>query len=334
MPRGVVAEAAAPLAPFATSSSKRGKPSSFSSEVSGKLKAEWYLGSILVDIALHKCCTIWDQALKKELYSPGYKTYCHTNDIFSWYLCLHPAVRERVDLTGLGRTAQVVSPKLDTLVVHALADQWWPSTHTFHLPAREVTIIPLDFFMIIGIPFSRRPIFVNPSLETRSLKDIGNLLGFTLTSRVILLSTLKKEWDSSVIDDNSPRELLDQAARTSYDWGGSGYAHFLRMLDRVTFGTPGLTNCAYVLWCYEVLGIHAPGLPNESAPYIPRVTHWRKAGCSLIDELQVRLQLNDLAVNWYPGHRLIPGEYGLPPSHGCSVSSHPSHAAGADLPIA
>ncbi|XP_043721110.1 protein MAIN-LIKE 1-like [Telopea speciosissima] len=175
--------------------------------------------------------------------------------------------------------------------------------------------------MITGIPFSRRPVSLTPSLKTKSLEDIGKLLGFKVTSRVILLSILK-EWDNCVIDDNSPRELLDQAARSfllylvsnvlfcdgrgrtdtllacffedfneaaSIDWGGSAYAHFLRMLDHLAFGAPGSTGCTYV-WCYEVLGIHTPGLPDETAPYIPQVTRWGKAGCSLIDELQIRWQ--------------------------------------------
>ncbi|XP_043693064.1 protein MAIN-LIKE 1-like [Telopea speciosissima] len=242
-------------------------------------------------------------------------------------------MRERVEQTGLGRTTQVVSPKLDTPVVHALADHWWPSTHTFPLPVGEVTITPLDFFMITGIPFSRRPISLTPSIQMKSIGEISDLLGFKVTSSVILLTILKKEWDNRVIDDNSPEELLDQAAwsfllylvsivlfcegqgRTntflacffenfeeteSFEWGGSAYAHFLKMLDRIAFGAPGRIDCAYVLWvwCYGVLGIHAPCLPNEAAPYIPRATRWGKAGCSFIDELQVRLQLNDLTVNW------------------------------------
>ncbi|XP_043699933.1 protein MAIN-LIKE 2-like [Telopea speciosissima] len=332
------------------------RPSSSSFEVTGDLKVEWYPGSIQVDTVLHKCCTIWGQALKKS-FTPNYKKYCRTNNVLSWYQGLHLAVTERVDLTNLGCTAQVVSPKLDTPVVHALTDRWWPSTHTFHLPAGEVTITPLDFFMIMGIPFSRRPISLTHSVQMKSLGEISDLLDYKATSCVILLTTMKKEWDNQVIDDSSPKELFDQAAKSfllylvsnvlfcdgggrrdtflacffedfeeaeSFDWGGSVYAHFLKMLDRLTFSVPGLIGCAYDLWvwCYEVLGIHAPCLPNEAAPYIPQATRWGKAMCSFIDELQ------------YLGRRPILGEYGLPPSHGYSVNSCPSHAVANSLPIA
>ncbi|KAF6176600.1 hypothetical protein GIB67_034462 [Kingdonia uniflora] len=43
----------------------------------------------------------------------------------------------------------------DDRLIHALAERWWPSTHTFHFPCGELGFISLDFIMLTGISFGR-----------------------------------------------------------------------------------------------------------------------------------------------------------------------------------
>ncbi|KAF6171987.1 hypothetical protein GIB67_029405 [Kingdonia uniflora] len=43
----------------------------------------------------------------------------------------------------------------DNRFIHALVKRWWPSTHTFHFPCRELGFTPLDFIMLTGISFGR-----------------------------------------------------------------------------------------------------------------------------------------------------------------------------------
>ena len=42
--------------------------------------------------------------------------------------------------------------------MYALVERWMDTTHSFHLPFREMTITPLDFAAIIGLSFSWEPI--------------------------------------------------------------------------------------------------------------------------------------------------------------------------------
>ncbi|KAF6151820.1 hypothetical protein GIB67_010394, partial [Kingdonia uniflora] len=43
----------------------------------------------------------------------------------------------------------------DNRLIHALVEQWWPSTHTFHFLCGELDFTPLDFVMLTGISFGR-----------------------------------------------------------------------------------------------------------------------------------------------------------------------------------
>ncbi|KAF6152428.1 hypothetical protein GIB67_038051 [Kingdonia uniflora] len=39
----------------------------------------------------------------------------------------------------------------DNRLIHALVEWWWPYTHTFHFPCRELGFTPLDFVMLMGL---------------------------------------------------------------------------------------------------------------------------------------------------------------------------------------
>ena len=52
-------------------------------------------------------------------------------------------------LEGLLRTP---SREIDHGLIMALVEQWWPKTHTFHMPHGEVTITLQDVEVLLGLP--------------------------------------------------------------------------------------------------------------------------------------------------------------------------------------
>lgn len=56
----------------------------------------------------------------------------------------------------------VGAPKRRSLILlSALAQHWWDTTNTFHFSFREMTMTPLDFYMLDGLPFEGQSIFID-----------------------------------------------------------------------------------------------------------------------------------------------------------------------------
>ncbi|XP_043687450.1 protein MAIN-LIKE 2-like [Telopea speciosissima] len=219
------------------------------------------------------------QTEEKALPMP--KKYCGTVRVREWYSELYPEVQSRVRRTGLGHIATCPIRELDSLTVRALVERWWPSTHTFDLPLGEVTITPLDFYMIMGLPFGGAPVTLAPADRVDRFTYWGRMTGLTVTQRGLPATAMRRHWKEKGLTDQSPSEEHDQMARcfllyllaevvfsdmigtvtvnlafcrfledfdaaAELDWGGSAYAHLLYML-----GSPSLIGCSYVIWTWS-----------------------------------------------------------------------------------
>ena len=97
-----------------------------------------------------------------------------------------------VDRAGFGGFMRLLEKSTNDLVhVYALAERWWDSTNTFHLPFGEMTMTPYDFSMItwlkvggdrlvMDIPFERQHALITaliggmpPTLEVCRFCIIG-----------------------------------------------------------------------------------------------------------------------------------------------------------------
>ena len=81
------------------------------------------------------------------------KHYGSYGELLSWYGLLPEAVKERVHTAGFRDFMTVISPvQRSTDVLKAFAERWWATTNTFHFSFGEMTITPLDFSMLTGLP--------------------------------------------------------------------------------------------------------------------------------------------------------------------------------------
>ncbi|KDP23206.1 hypothetical protein JCGZ_00323 [Jatropha curcas] len=63
----------------------------------------------------------------------------------------------------------------------ALAERWWDTTNTFHFSWGELTLTPVDFSLISGIPFGIRPIELYDDWRTEISPDrMVELIGMDL----------------------------------------------------------------------------------------------------------------------------------------------------------
>ncbi|CAO2141318.1 unnamed protein product [Urochloa humidicola] len=63
----------------------------------------------------------------------------------------------------LARLVQGGLPMMDSAALTAMVDRWRPETHTFHLPAGEMTVTLQDVAMILGLRIDGRAVTGNIS---------------------------------------------------------------------------------------------------------------------------------------------------------------------------
>ena len=60
----------------------------------------------------------------------------------------------KIYLAGFGDFMIVISNvRRSTYVFQAFAERWWATTNTFHFGFGEMTITPLDFYMLTGLRY-------------------------------------------------------------------------------------------------------------------------------------------------------------------------------------
>ena len=154
----------------------------------------------------------------------------------------------------------------DLVHVYALAERWWDSTNTFHLPFGEMTMTPYDFFMItslkvggdrlvMDIPFERQSALVTaliggmpPTLEV--CRFPYNWLRWTfckpdpgVSNEQLLRAFLLYVLGCSLLATRNDRvslrllgSLVDIEKISSCDWGGAGLALLYQHIGEISRG--------------------------------------------------------------------------------------------------
>ena len=108
---------------------------------------------------------------------------------------------KRVGLEELYRTP---CREIDNNLITAFVEQWWPETHTFHLPHGETTITLQDVEVILGIPIDGEAIVGTTNFtwadECRSMLGI-NPIGTVLKGQRILIKKLLEKIDQGLPND-------------------------------------------------------------------------------------------------------------------------------------
>ncbi|XP_043693041.1 protein MAINTENANCE OF MERISTEMS-like [Telopea speciosissima] len=230
------------------------------SDCDEKSRAPRYEGRLLRETPLHICNSAW----KLPKVPVTYHKYGSRSTVLSWYGQLCGAVRQWVVEAGFEDLALLQTRSFDMSLAQALAERWWPTTHTYHLPMGEMTITPLCYFLYTGLSFGGEAVVGHPGGWTFDDQELMRLLGSIPSESYTAVQWFYREWDEKMVTDSSSREELDQQARCfilyllgntlfstsrmtihismvwylkdllrvkKFDWVGVGYAHMLRMLD-------------------------------------------------------------------------------------------------------
>lgn len=223
--------------------------------------------------------------LHSSIFQPAsrLKHYGSYGELLSWYGSLPEAVRERVHTAGFGDFMTVVSPvQRSTDVLRAFAERWWATTNTFHFSFGEMTITPLDFSMLTGLPcggtaipfhrdIHRDPVFLTRCLGARFAESamfseqisVSALREFfrdyacetaddvDILARAFLLFLLGSSLLSSVdstIHLGFLRALEDLDVTSRYDWGGAGLATLYGYIGGIAHGLITRSGGFYHIW--------------------------------------------------------------------------------------
>jgi len=89
------------------------------------------------------------------------------NSIGTAWRAAPDAVREFLLATPFGLFMSIIPEHVQRSqrLIAALAERWFDTTHTFHWSWGEMTMTPLDVFVLTGIPAGGRPIEVSPMIR-------------------------------------------------------------------------------------------------------------------------------------------------------------------------
>ncbi|XP_058213858.1 protein MAIN-LIKE 2-like [Rhododendron vialii] len=229
-----------------------------------------------------------------------------------WYETLPRRAKELVDGTGFGGFVQLLGETSnDRLQLTALAERWWDTTNTFHLPFGEATLTPLDFAAITGIRVGGDPIPFDIGLyKNRSalVYFLGRVPDMTDTGTVRyswFYETFKKHpcvmerdyehvarafllylFGAALFPNKDSRVHLhylagmkDLSTVKDYDWGGAALATLYGHMGAISRGTTlsmGGYWRVWEIWSYEFLRMHVPKNSYADPSVIPRGLKWAR----------------------------------------------------------
>ena len=156
---------------------------------------------------------------------------------------------------------------IDWPFITCLVERWWPKTHTFHLPVREMTITLQDVAIILGLRIDGPAVTGTCALDVVEL--CGELLGVTPPTDALRGFAISIRWLCQQLSTSAPDAdevdlernacgfilvlmgsflfadkkgvhvhlcflllLRDLTQTSTYSWGGTVLAHAYRELCR------------------------------------------------------------------------------------------------------
>ncbi|CDP20769.1 unnamed protein product [Coffea canephora] len=208
-----------------------------------------------------------------------------------WWKRLPRKVAAKVVSVGLGDfLSHLPVADRDRKLPVALAERWWDSTNSFHLPFGEMTLTPLDFTCITGVAVGGLPIPWDYNVRENT-NYINEQLGWVpafASAGAIRVTDILSFYKDKAIDENDDVQLahltrvfflymlgctlLSNTAKTihlcclpaledvdrigDYNWGGAGMATLYRFMSAVSRQrTKSLGGYSFVweVWAYEIL---------------------------------------------------------------------------------
>lgn len=83
--------------------------------------------------------------------------HCSWSGVLRLWARMCPAVQERVRAMGFAHFLTLSMVPADKALLMAFAERWSPITRTFHLPAGEIGVPPINFFMMSGLSMDGTP---------------------------------------------------------------------------------------------------------------------------------------------------------------------------------
>ena len=209
------------------------------------------------------------QPIHQKIRGYGSRSFCK-----AWYDELPDTVKEKVSEAGFGKFDNVLGDEFYSrkrTVLRAVADRWWDTTHTFHFDEfGELTMTPLDFSSITGLPVSGKPLeydmdahkkrdelirwFGEPMVDIAKKRvTFGELYGaykgfggnkmrvenVERLTRVFILALLC----STLLCDKAGvaylyymPNLTDLSSIALYNWGGAGLSCLYKNMDALVRG--------------------------------------------------------------------------------------------------
>ncbi|XP_058195415.1 uncharacterized protein LOC131311843 [Rhododendron vialii] len=229
-----------------------------------------------------------------------------------WYGTLPQRAKELVDATGFGGFVQLLGETSnDRLQLTALAERWWDTTNTLHLPFGEATLTPLDFAAITGIRVGGNPIpfdmglYKNKAALVYFLGQVPDMTDAGTVRYSWFYKTFKKHkcvterdyehvtrafllylFGAALFPNKDSRVHLhylagmkDLSTVKDYDWGGAALATLYGHMGAISRGTTlsmGGYWRVWEIWSYEFLRMHVPNNSYADPSVIPRGLKWAR----------------------------------------------------------